>query len=167
MKLPKIDIRKYFKDVNQSLNSSHGIALPLIILVVVVLLAGGGYFMMQKGYLPKNLLNKLTGQSEVLPPAKVDVRPGDQLPDALVTISAGSFEPQTIMVRKGQRVSFKNNDSKDHRIVPDSLASLPDLADTDVISPGQEVVIPFDKQGTFGIHDALDSKLKATVIVKF
>lgn len=79
-----------------------------------------------------------------------------------------SIEPETLTIKKGTRVSFKNQDSKSrwpasnlhptHEIYPEFDPQKP-------IEPGQSWQFAFDKKGTFKYHDHLMPYIRGVIIV--
>jgi plastocyanin len=88
---------------------------------------------------------------------------------AEVSISADGVVPETITVKKGQTVVWKNNDKKDHQIAADPYPtneSLPELGKGEVLKPGDTFGFPFDTPGTYTYHDNLNPfDIRGTVIV--
>lgn len=92
------------------------------------------------------------------------------LPAAQVGIQATGFTPATIKIKKGQAVTWINQDTKPHQIESDpypTAAALPGFKAEVPSQKGESYGYTFDKSGTFTYHDRLDPmKLKGIVIVE-
>lgn len=91
-------------------------------------------------------------------------------PAGTVSITAQGFEPQTIKVKRGQAVTWVNQDDKPHHVVADPFPSGDSLKSLNSIEPltkDDAYTSTFEKMGTFTYHDQLDPVgFKATVIVE-
>lgn len=89
---------------------------------------------------------------------------------ALITISNKGFAPQTLLIKKGTRVTWTNNDTRPHQIMtdPHPLHSLlPKLKGENPINKGFSYSFVFNTKGTFTYHDEINPlKLKGTIIVE-
>lgn len=99
--------------------------------------------------------------------------PSNQLPVAQpipqVSITSNGFVPETIMIKRGEKVKWVNTDEGPHQIASDphpthsNLAGLGSLA----LLTNDSYIFTFDSVGTFTYHDHLNPlKLKGTVIVE-
>jgi len=90
-------------------------------------------------------------------------------PAATVDISKTSFAPTTVKIKKGQSVTWVNNDTVPHQVAADPYpthASLPELHSTS-LNQGDSYTFTFEKKGTFTYQDPLyPTTLKATVVVE-
>jgi plastocyanin len=74
------------------------------------------------------------------------------------------FSPNTISVKVGDTIHFKNGDDVTHNIQvtnPDD-----DNDDKGLQKPGEEIAQLFDKAGTYTIHCAIHPRMKMIVDVK-
>lgn len=89
---------------------------------------------------------------------------------ATVTISAKGFSPQTIKVKKGQKVEWVNEDTSSHQVASDPFPDhnlLPSLFADSPLGKGESFSYTFDDAGTFTYHDQLSpADFKGTVIVE-
>jgi plastocyanin len=86
-----------------------------------------------------------------------------------IKITANGFSPSTIEIRKGDYVQFTNSDSARHWPASDPHPAHTGLAGFDAkkgLSQGETYRYQFNKTGTFGFHDHMNSSLDGTVIVK-
>jgi len=90
-------------------------------------------------------------------------------PAATIDISKTSFSPATVKIKKGQSVTWVNNDSVPHQVAADPYpthASLPELHSTS-LNQGDSYTFTFENKGTFTYQDPLyPTTLKATVVVE-
>jgi plastocyanin len=91
-------------------------------------------------------------------------------PAGVVSITPQGFEPQTIKIKKGQSLTWVNQDDKPHHVVADPFPSGDSLKSLNSIEPltrDDSYTAVFEKMGTFTYHDQLDPVgFKATVIVE-
>lgn len=88
---------------------------------------------------------------------------------AEVSITANSFEPATLTVKVGTKVTWTNQEDLEHWV-----ASNPYPANTDLpgLNAGKKMVkgdtysYTFDKAGTYNYHDDLSPTTNGTVIVE-
>ena len=89
---------------------------------------------------------------------------------ATVTITGSGFNPETVTVKKGQKVEWINVDVVPHQIAPDPHpvhSSYPPLSDTDALQPNESMTFTFDAAGTYTYHDESNPlTFKGVVIVE-
>lgn len=87
-----------------------------------------------------------------------------------VVVSETGFRPQTIKIKKGQRVTWINQDANPHQISADPHPSgdlLPTLKSREPLLQYETYTAIFEKSGTFTYHDFLNPvEFQATVIVE-
>lgn len=90
------------------------------------------------------------------------VAPTDALADETIALVAGSagFRPNSVTVRAGERVVFRNDDRIARRVVGDH-----DEFSTALLRPGRSAVVRFDNIGTVGFRDAVDPDRRGAVVV--
>jgi len=84
-----------------------------------------------------------------------------------VIIANMAFVPAMVIIEKGQKVTWKNDDSTVHNIASDphpSHTDLPSLV-SDNILPGQNYSFVFNETGSFSYHCHLHPEMKGTVVV--
>ncbi|MBI4146045.1 hypothetical protein HY489_01775 [Candidatus Woesearchaeota archaeon] len=69
-----------------------------------------------------------------------------------------SFQPQSVQLREGEILSVQNLDGVTHSMKHD-------LFDTGGIAPFTTVLIRFNRQGVYSVHDAVRPDMKAQIIV--
>lgn len=90
---------------------------------------------------------------------------GNQLVDSQVAITSNGFEPSTITVKKGQVVTWTNQDSKAHQLKADTPDNSP-LKDEEVFGEGDEYSVIFEETGAFPYYDSQHTSLQGTVVVE-
>lgn len=92
------------------------------------------------------------------------------LPEALVSITAEGFMPQTITVKKGQSVIWTNNDGAPHQVSTDPHPTedgLAGFAAPAPVQPNESYSFTFEESGTYTYHDHLNpEKFLGTVVVE-
>ena len=79
----------------------------------------------------------------------------DILPSVVINISDEGFTPATLLVKKGQAVTWENGDAAPHRVAANPYpehTELPDLDSQVSVSPGGTYVYTFNETGTFNYH---------------
>jgi len=79
---------------------------------------------------------------------------------AQATISNFAFQPQTLKIKKGDFVTWKNNDSAPHTVTGDAGGP-----ESKTLNQGDNYSLKFDQVGTTKYHCAFHSGMKATVEV--
>jgi plastocyanin len=79
---------------------------------------------------------------------------------ANVTITTLGFVPASVTITEGDTVTWTNTDTATHQVV-EKKAGL----SSPVLSTGQSYSFVFKKAGNFSYQDALDKKLRGTVVV--
>lgn len=133
---------------NSTSEQQHTAKKWLIVVTVLVLLAAGGIL----AYVLKSH----------------EARP--QTAEAIsstvsnVTIQPGGFVPATIKVKKGQEITWTNQDATPHHITADQ-SDLPDFDTADPLQTGDSYTYIFDKPGTYHYYDVTDPKTYVGTII--
>lgn len=76
--------------------------------------------------------------------------------DHVVVLKKRAFEPETISIKVGDNLVFRNDDPIDHNVSSQSAAKVFEI---ETLAPGQSQKVAFDKAGTVEIgcsmHDAM------------
>lgn len=78
-----------------------------------------------------------------------------------VTIENFAYTPKIITIKKGESVTWTNNDSVGHTATGDE-----DEFDTGILEKGESKTITFDKTGTYTYHCTPHPNMKGTVVVE-
>jgi len=113
---------------------------------------------------PSSNLNTEPAPAPVTP-TTTSPAPGAAKPaTASVAIQNFSFSPATLTVKRGTEVTWTNNDSVPHRIVPDA-ANSSGGPQSGTLSQGDQFSFTFDKTGSFGYICQIHPSMSGTVIV--
>jgi plastocyanin len=88
---------------------------------------------------------------------------------AIVSVTQKGFGPAAIHVKKGQQVTWTNNDTGAHEVVSDSKAAQndPNAFDSEALGYQDSYTVTFDQAGTYSYHDQLNPYTnKGQVIVE-
>jgi len=93
------------------------------------------------------------------PTANVYILPG------AVHLGANAFGDETIVIVKGERMRWRNLDSVEHTLVPDT-PSLPEFETTGPLAPGDERSFVMMTTGTTRIHCTEHPQMIGTLVVR-
>jgi plastocyanin len=125
----------------------------IIGIIIIVVIIGGAFVLMHK----ENSMDQMnTAQSQ-----KSSVIATKTISKNAVTIQNFAFSPATITIKKGQSITWTNEDSAGHSATADDNSW-----DTGVLSQGQSKAITFAKVGTYAYHCSIHPNMKAIVIVQ-
>lgn len=129
-----------------------------LIIVVLIAVVGGYYFFANSGS------NVVPVQSPTTETATTPVTPTENTSstaEAAVSIQNFSFNPSTLSIKTGTKVTWTNNDSVPHTVTTDSGA----LLDSKSIAPGASFSFTFAAPGTNSYHCAVHPMMKGSVTV--
>jgi plastocyanin len=78
-----------------------------------------------------------------------------------VSIKSGAFSPTSVTIKTGDKITWKNTDSKSHQVVSDSGAFA-----SPILGANRTYSFTFTKTGTFRYHDGLYPSHKAKIVVQ-
>jgi len=78
-----------------------------------------------------------------------------------VSISNYAFQPATITVALGSKVSFTNHDQTAH-----TATSIKTAFDTGTVQPGASATVTLKKPGTYGYYCQFHAFMHGTIVVK-
>jgi manganese oxidase len=84
--------------------------------------------------------------------------------ESKVTIKGFKFDPVTLTVAKGTKVTFDNQDTAAHTVTSGANRTKDNTFDNDVAA-GAQTTITFDKSGTFAYFCRFHATMTATVVV--
>jgi plastocyanin len=79
-----------------------------------------------------------------------------------VTIQNFSYNPATITVKKGTKVTWTNKDSTKHDVTPDTDGAFPK---SELLGQNESYSHTFDTAGTFSYHCSPHPYMKGTIVV--
>ncbi len=83
------------------------------------------------------------------------------VPGVTVDIKNFSFNPPTLTIKTGTKVTWVNNDSTSHTVTSDSG----NLLNSSAISPGQSFSFTFTDPGTISYHCSIHTIMKGSIVV--
>ncbi len=133
----------------------------IVVLLVLAIIGIGVYY-----FVPRNSLNgtpeyTLTPTTTESLNTSTPVVTGTSNTSVTVNIRSFSFDPSTITVKKGTKVTWLNNDSVSHTITSDSGS----LLKSSILAPGQSFSFTFTNIGTVNYHCSIHTTMKASVVV--
>lgn len=137
------------------MKKTYLLVIPLALLAVAFFLGGCSYQSATPsgGSTPKNPSSSST-------PATTPSPTTNQTAGA-VTIQNFAFSPASLTIKKGESVTWTNQDSAPHQIVSDS-----GTFQGNTISQGQTYFFTFDTAGQFPYHCSIHPSMKGTIVVE-
>ena len=120
-----------------------------IIVVIVLVLIAGGYFLLGKN----KSYSDGSGSAENV---------ASVVPEKTIRIANFAFSPAEIRIRKGEAVTWSNEDSVGHTVTSDSGGEL----GSSLLDKGQTYSHTFNNEGVFSYHCTPHPSMKAKVIVE-
>ena len=155
--------KKVKLNIKFNMDKKYLITVLIIGLVIALALVLGGYYYLS--YSQGSLSLKLPTPQPAVSPV-----PPTATSQAQITISSKGFLPQTLLVKKGTKVTWTNTDKKPHQIFSDphpSHSKLPALNQAKPLTPNSSDSYTFTTIGTFTYHDEENPlKFKGVVIVE-
>lgn len=89
---------------------------------------------------------------------------------AKVEIASTNFSPQTIKIKRGESVTWFNNDSAPHQPAASRTVSASDnsqsaLTSDEPLASGESYTATFEQAGTFAYHDRLNPAVLTAVVI--
>src|SRR3990167_7489221 len=115
------------------------------------------------------LLVGFLGYLIFLKPGAKKESPKEATPTAFVTITDKGFDPQTILINKGETVSWTNEDIKAHQPASNPHPvhnGLPGFDAKKPLKKCETYQFTFEEAGTFGYHDHLTPTANGSVVVR-
>lgn len=81
--------------------------------------------------------------------------------DVRVSIKNFSFNPETLTIKPGTKITWINEDTVAHTVTSDSDSIL----NSGTISPGESFSFTFDNAGSINYHCAIHPSMKGSIIV--
>jgi len=122
-------------------------------IVAIALIAAAFYFFNSPAQAPVPAAQE---QAQTTPTSATTDQTGTTV---AISISNFSFDPSVLNFKKGDTVTWTNNDAVPHQIASASFTG-------PVINKGQTYSFTFDSMGTFDYHCAIHPSMKGTIIVK-
>lgn len=135
------------------------------VVIVIIILGFGGFILLSN----KNQTSTLTTQQtqptqQAQPTTTQGTQPTTTSAKSMtVSIANFAFDPSTLNIDKGTKVTWTNNDSVAHTIVSDPNG---ENFKSNTLQPGDKFSLTFDKTGTFAYHCGIHPTMKASMTVK-
>jgi len=138
------------------------------IVIGLIIVAGAVWLLADRQ--PEPATDTSTNETESPAPGGTDSDATDPEPESVViTYTDSGFVPTTVTINIGDSVVFKNESSRTFRPASDPHPVHTDLSGFDsdtAVAVGQSYTFTFNKSGSWGFHDHLDSGKKGTVVVR-
>lgn len=79
----------------------------------------------------------------------------------VVSMNDSMFTPESLTVKVGESVTWRNDGMTDHNIVSDD-----DVFTTGVLAKGEEGSYTFTKEGTYSYHCSIHPEMTGTIVVE-
>lgn len=130
----------------------------VIAIIAVLVIAGGGYALMKNN---DNSSNKTAGNSEMSTGA-ASTESAKPVATDVVKISDFAFSPASITVKKGDTVTWTNEDNVAHTVTESDNQDGPK---SDELQKGDTFTFTFNDAGTFKYKCSLHPSMTGTVTV--
>lgn len=81
-----------------------------------------------------------------------------------VTVTGQRVEPETVAIKRGQAITWRNQGDTGFQLKSDNL---PDLSTEESVTPGESFSFTFDDPGTFSYYDPSNpTQVKGTIVVE-
>lgn len=142
-----------------------------ILITAVVIILGFGAFMLLSNKNNKTVLTTLPSPSAAAtatPETTTSASPSAKIEEAKVTVTANGFEPQTLKIKAGTKVTWTNKSGTTANVSSDNHPThlLYPFLNLGSFSDGSSVSVTFEKSGTFTYHNHLNPSQRGTVIVE-
>lgn len=138
-------------------------------IVAVVLLALLGWFFI-KSQQSSSPAVQTAPSPQVAQPSDISASSVSAIPagENVVMISDKGFSPQSITLKKGESVTWKNIDTAGHTVnsAPHPVHTVYPPLNLNLIKPGEEKSLTFPAAGTYKYHDHLNPSLFGSVTVQ-
>lgn len=133
-----------------------------VIIVITILVLGGivGILFTKKPAQAPTTSQNTNLSSESQNDTAADIKP---TATDKIDIKNFAFSPAAITVKKGTRVTWTNQDSAKHSVVPDTESA--DFKASELLAQGATYSVTFNTVGTFTYHCSVHPNMKASVIV--
>ncbi len=131
---------------------NKNIYISIVIVVIVLVLAFGWWYYMQKK--PYQASNPGTGNQQ-----QTQQQTTQQIEETAVSIANFSFEPGSLKVAPGTKITWTNNDSATHQIKSDTFSSNP-------LAKGETFSVTLNNPGVYNYSCAIHPTMKGVIVVQ-
>lgn len=138
----------------------------ILIGVAVAIVAVGGFFILS-GNKTNNTATVSVSSTPSSAPA-TSASPSAKMEQAKVTVTANGFEPQTLKIKVGTKVTWENKSGTTVTVNsdPHPIHNFWPFLNLGSFADGSSVSATFDKVGVYTYHNHLNPSEKGTVIVE-
>ena len=135
----------------------------LLSLVAIIVIAGGFFFLSNKTQAPAPTQNQPEQTQATSAPS-----PTTAMIETTVTLTADGFSPQTLTVKAGTTVTWTNKSGEMGNVSSDPHPVHTNYTPLNLgrFAAGTSLTLTFDKPGTYGYHNHLNSVQTGTIIVQ-
>jgi len=139
-----------------------------ITIAAVVIIAGAGIYYFASKNAPAGNQN-LPAPVNAFPASQTPAAPVSNIPAATtapasiaISIKNFSFNPASLTVKTGTKVTWTNNDTAPHTVTSDSG----NFPDSGMLPPGQSFSFTFTKSGSVNYHCSIHPNMKGVIVVE-
>lgn len=136
------------------------------VILALLVVIGGAYLLISTGKHAATPSN--TTQSSTTPSATSPSSPSGAMEQtAAVSLTTNGFDPATITVKAGTKVTWTNNSGDSATVNSDPHPIHTDYPPLNLgsFSSGSSLSLVFDKPGTYGYHNHFNPSEKGTIVV--
>jgi amicyanin len=132
----------------------------IIVVVAMIIVLGVVYFLLKPGAGQKTELNSPNVPTTGAPTSQPSNDAAKANPEVFnITIQNFSFNPPELNIKKGDAVTWTNQDTVSHRILGSSFQS-------DALSKGQSFSLTFNSTGSFDYICSIHPFMKGKIVVQ-
>ncbi|MBI5044534.1 MAG: cupredoxin domain-containing protein [Candidatus Levybacteria bacterium] len=121
-----------------------------------LIIAGGGFVIIS--IIMLFLYNQPSSTEKMMYETANTITSEDQ---RVVSMNDSMFTPESLTVKVGESVTWRNDGMTDHNIVSDD-----DVFTTGVLAKGEEGSYTFTKEGTYSYHCSIHPEMTGTIVVE-
>lgn len=135
----------------------------ILVIIVLVALAVAAFFLVSSS-MQKNTgtptSSPISNQTPTETPNVTSSPSGEAVQTSQVTISNFSFNPSSVTVKKGTKVTWTNNDNVPHAVNSDN-----GIFNSQTMQPGDSFSFTFTEAGSYPYNCSIHPNMKATIVV--
>ncbi len=137
----------------------------LLTVVLVLVVLGGGYYFYNKS---KPLSTPQPLQVQTTPEQSTGASPSAAIDKNTVTLTANGYEPQTLTIKAGTKVSWINKSGETATVSSDNHPTheLYPFLNLGKFADGESLSVVVEKPGTYTYHNHLNADEKGTIIAE-
>lgn len=138
----------------------------ILIIVIAILVLGGAFFMLSNK--TNNPATSIVSYTPAPTSQAATASPSAKVEEGNVTVTADGFNPQTLTIKVGTKVTWTNKSGATANVSSDNHPThlLYPFLNLGSFADGSSVNVTFDKAGTFTYHNHLNPSQKGTVVAQ-